>query len=160
MKINIFTKHYERIVRPCVFHARPNNLSRAFLRKNLRWVIRLSHPLRLIFKACRELKIHNFDQFKDLNRFKLRKRTHSKNCEAKAKRSQVSFVRSEVNFSIGDPNLGLFSITDGLITNCCDYQKARSKHNTLLFRKSDNENMREVLATFFLVIFSFNGDYL
>jgi hypothetical protein len=56
--------------------------------------------------------------------------------------------------------LGLYSITYGLITNCCDYQKARRKHNTLLFPKSENEYMREVLATFFLVIFSFNGDYL
>ena len=34
----IWAKHYESFVRPRVFHARPNKLSRAFLTKNLRWV--------------------------------------------------------------------------------------------------------------------------
>jgi hypothetical protein len=40
---------------PRVFHARPNNLSRAFLRRNLRWDTRLSHPPRHIMEARREL---------------------------------------------------------------------------------------------------------
>jgi hypothetical protein len=53
-KYKIFAKHYERIVRPRVFHARPNNLSRAFLRRYLRWVTRLSHPPRHILEARRE----------------------------------------------------------------------------------------------------------
>jgi hypothetical protein len=55
------------MVRPSVFHARPNNLSRVFLRRNLRWETRLSHPPRLILEARRELKIHNFDHYEHLN---------------------------------------------------------------------------------------------
>jgi hypothetical protein len=55
------------MVRPRVFHARPNNLSRAFLRRDLCWVTRLSHPPRLILEARRGLKIHNFDHFKHLD---------------------------------------------------------------------------------------------
>ena len=35
-------------------HARPNNLSRAFIRRYLRWVTRLSHPPRHILEARRE----------------------------------------------------------------------------------------------------------
>ena len=42
-------------------------LEPAILRRNLRWMTRLSHPPRLILEARRELKIHNFYHFKHLD---------------------------------------------------------------------------------------------